>query len=424
MRIRSFSLLLAGIIIVVWAQCLFAATDQQFKLKPGARGNMCMKCHNSFQEKVARKFVHTPLKKNDCTGCHNAHTSNHGKMLSTDSKSVCSVCHPPMISAKAKSVHKVVADGNCMKCHDPHAAANKDNLIMAGKQLCFSCHKALGEKLAKVKVRHSPVEKDCLICHQPHSSETGLFLLKNNITQLCIGCHKTDKPIFIKKHMGYPVAESRCTGCHDPHGSDTSGLLLKNVHSPVSKRMCNQCHEETTSPTPLKTKKEGMTLCRGCHNDMYNKTFEKSRMHWPVVAKEGCLGCHNPHASMDKGLLREPVAKLCGKCHVDTMKRQTKNVSKHEPIVDGRCTECHDPHSSNNLFLTKKAADFDLCTTCHDWSQHSTHPIGEKTRDPRNKNLSVGCGSCHRAHGTEFKKLLYYPTTTEMCIQCHEQLKR
>ena len=425
MRIRSFSLLLAGLMLIAWAQCLFAAgTDQQFKLKPGARGNLCLKCHNSFQEKMVRKYVHTPLKKNECIGCHNPHTSGHGKMLAVDAKSVCSACHSSMVSSKAKSVHKVVAEGGCMKCHDPHSAASKDNLVKEGKLLCFSCHKALGEKLAKVKHHHSPVEKDCLVCHLPHSSDNGPFLLKDNIAQLCVGCHKTDKPIFIKKHMGYPVAASRCTGCHDPHGSDNMGLLLKNVHSPVSKHMCNQCHEEPTSATPLKTKKEGLALCRGCHNDMYNKTFDKNRMHWPVVSKDGCLGCHNPHASQDKGLIRLPMAQLCGSCHVDTMKRLQKNVSKHEPVVEGRCTDCHDPHSSNNMFLTKKSADYDLCVGCHDWGQHSTHPIGEKTRDSRNKNLSVSCASCHRTHGTEFKKMLFYPTTTEMCIQCHEQLKR
>lgn len=425
MRIRGLSFLTAWMLLFAGAQCLFAAgTDEQFKLKPGARGNLCLKCHTPFKEKLARKYLHTPLKKNECTGCHNAHTSSHGKMLAVEPEKVCSACHPPMVSNKAKSVHKVVAEGGCMKCHDPHSAASRDNLLKEGKQLCFSCHKALGEKLAKTKVRHAPVEKDCLACHQAHSSDSGPFLLKKDVTQLCTGCHKTDKPQFLKRHMGYPVAASRCTGCHDPHGSDNNGLLLKNVHSPVSKRMCNQCHEESTSATPLKTKKEGLTLCRGCHNDMFNRTFDKNRIHWPVVGKSGCLGCHNPHASSDKGLLREPMGQLCGGCHADTMKSMQKNVSKHEPVADGRCTECHNPHSSNNLFLAKKAVDFDLCASCHDWSQHSTHPIGEKVRDPRNKNLSLGCGSCHHAHGTEFKKMLYYPTTTEMCLQCHENLKR
>lgn len=294
MSIRNLSLLLAGIMATLWAQNLIAADTAQFRLKPGAVGAACMKCHSAFQEKMTRKFVHTPLKNNECTGCHNPHTSGHGKLLAADSRAVCSLCHPPMTPKGSLSVHKVVAEGGCMKCHDPHSAGSKNNLIKEGSQLCFTCHKALGERLPKAKFKHSPVEKDCLICHQAHASEKGPSLLKNQVTPLCLGCHKTDKPTFVRKHMGYPVATSRCTGCHDPHGSDNSGLLLKNVHAPVGKRMCNQCHEEPGSATPLKTRKEGLSLCRGCHNEMYNKTFDKNRIHWPVLTREGCLSCHNP----------------------------------------------------------------------------------------------------------------------------------
>jgi predicted CXXCH cytochrome family protein len=170
---------------------------------------------------------------------------------------------------------------------------------------------------------------------------------------------------------------------------------------------------------------EGMGLCRGCHNDMLNKTFDKNRVHWPLLSKMSCLGCHNPHASDEKALVRAPMAQMCGKCHIDTMKRQQNITSKHEPVAEGRCNECHDPHSSNFLYLTKKNFDFDMCAaTCHDWTKHSTHPIGDKAHDPRNKNLTVSCASCHRTHGTEFKKMLHYKTTTELCIQCHEKFSR
>ena len=426
MNLRSLLSLLTGIMLIAWASLLCAAdNDKQFKLKQGAKGMNCLKCHNSFQDKLARKFVHTPLKKKECDGCHNPHTSKHGKLLADSSKNICTSCHKSIITAKAVSTHKVVAEGNCMKCHDPHSAAFKNNLTKEGKQLCISCHKKLGERLAKNKFKHSPVESNCLTCHLAHSSDKGPALLKNNITALCIGCHPTNKPIFIKKHMNYPMEKSLCTGCHNPHGSDMMGLLKNTVHSPVAKKMCNQCHEDATSANPLKTRKQGALLCRGCHNDMQNKVFDKKRIHWPLLSKQACLGCHNPHASDEKALVRAPLAELCGKCHQDTMKRQANVVSKHEPVIEGRCTDCHDAHSSNSLFLTKRNFDFDLCaTTCHDWSKHSTHPIGEKLRDPRNKNLTVSCASCHKTHGTAYKKMLHFNTTTELCIQCHEKFAR
>ena len=50
---------------------------------------------------------------------------------------------------------------------------------------------------------------------------------------------------------------------------------------------------------------------------------------------------------------------------------------------------CHDPHGSDSLFLANNASIIDLCGKCHDWQKHSTHPIGEKVKDPRNKNLNV-----------------------------------
>lgn len=422
---RTYLYTLCAVLVILGASFALAQDNAlKFKLKPDATGKLCFNCHAAFKEKMSKPFVHTPLKKGECTGCHNPHTSTHGKLLSADNGGVCYRCHSSVVPSGARSVHKVVGEGNCMKCHDPHSAPNKENLLKGGNELCFECHKEMGATLSKVKYRHMPVAQGCLNCHDPHSSAKNPYLLKNDIIPLCVGCHKTDRPMFAKKHMNYPVANARCTGCHDPHGSDNPGILYNTVHKPVATRMCNQCHEEATSPNPLATKKTGTDLCRGCHNDMVNTTFGLNRVHGPLLSKQGCLSCHNPHAGKQKGILRQPMAVLCNSCHVDNMKRQEKVASPHEPVKNGQCTACHDPHSSNYLFLTRKSLDIELCADCHDWAHHSTHPIGEKFRDPRNKNIPILCVSCHDAHGTEFKKMLYYPKTSDLCVQCHEQYKR
>ena len=70
------------------------------------------------------------------------------------------------------------------------------------------------------------------------------------------------------------------------------------------------------------------------------------------------------------------------------------------------------------------AADINVCGSCHDWEHHSTHPIGEKAKDPRNKNLTVTCLSCHSPHGSDFKKMLHFETQTEMCTNCHKEFRR
>jgi predicted CXXCH cytochrome family protein len=47
--------------------------------------------------------------------------------------------------------------------------------------------------------------------------------------------------------------------------------------------------------------------------------------------------------------------------------------------------------------------------------------VGDKAVDPRNKNLRVDCLSCHKAHGTEFKRMLLAETNIELCTRCHKQ---
>jgi DmsE family decaheme c-type cytochrome len=404
----------------------FAQDNQanKFKLKPGARGKNCLNCHANFAEKLKMPSVHTPVKAGECTGCHNPHDSSHGKLLAANPSKICFTCHADIVPEKAASGHKVVVEGNCIKCHDPHASKNKFNLLASGNELCFGCHKDMGETIKKVKFKHYPVDRGCLNCHNPHASEKSPSLLKADVPTLCVSCHKVEAPAFKKQHMNYPVGKARCTSCHDPHGSDNAGILYANVHRPMANKMCNQCHEEATSPMPFATKRKGFELCRGCHSALFNDVFSKNRIHWPLVDKNGCLHCHNPHAAPEKPLLKAKVADVCGECHADSIEKQKRSLTKHAPVNQGQCTSCHSPHASNNVFLFEQTSAIDLCKTCHDYKQHSTHPVGPTAIDPRNGNASVACTSCHDPHGTENKHMLWYPTVSEMCVQCHTQYQR
>lgn len=423
MSLRT-KLALALLTVMFFMTASLAFSQDQFRLKPGAKGKVCLNCHVAFSEKMKLPFIHTPVKAGDCSDCHNPHTSSHGKLLAGDANKICFSCHDGIVPGNAQSTHKVAVEGNCVKCHDPHGAKNRNNLILAGNELCFSCHKEIATAVAGNKFKHRPVEKGCLNCHSPHASTTAAFLLKNAMPGLCSDCHKTDAPAFQKRHMGYPVAKSQCNSCHDPHGSSSRGILWATVHPPVVNKMCNQCHEAPSSSDALKTKKAGYELCRGCHSNMLNETFARNRMHWPVVDRTSCLNCHSPHAAREKALLRDSQAALCGRCHGDTIERQEKSLVKHKPVQEGGCAVCHMPHSSNNVFLLDNTSTLNLCGTCHDWQRHSSHPIGEQVIDKRNRNLTVDCLSCHRSHGSEFKTFAYYDPAMDICVQCHEQFKR
>jgi DmsE family decaheme c-type cytochrome len=412
-----------------------AYSKDDFKLKPDAEGKICLNCHEAFQEKVKSFYVHTPVKKGECTGCHDPHASAYKKLLAADSNKICYSCHKEIVPDKARSAHRIVVEGNCLKCHDSHASNNKFILIKTGNELCLDCHKDIGDTVKTVRFKHKPVEdnKGCINCHNPHASAKFNFLLKNDVPALCIECHKTDRPSFKARHSDYPVANSRCTSCHNSHGSNKAVIIFDNVHTPVAEKKCNKCHDEPTSQFPFATKKEGVELCRACHNDAIEEIFNKKRVHWPLVDKIGCLNCHSPHASKQKKLLTAVTINVCERCHSDTVelqersKNNPKNPSLCKPVKEGNCTACHSPHSADNVLLVSKPSmSFDICGSCHEWRAHtSTHPIGEKVKDSRNKNLIVDCLSCHKACGTGNKpSMTHFETITATCIQCHKEFER
>jgi predicted CXXCH cytochrome family protein len=201
-------------------------------------------------------------------------------------------------------------------------------------------------------------------------------------------------------------------------------MLYERVHPPVAKGMCAQCHEPATSKTPFQTRQAGAALCRGCHAQKLNEMLGKAHLHQPVMEGAACLNCHTAHASRSPGLLRADPVALCGRCHADTIARQANSPTPHGPVREGMCTSCHDPHASDVAQLFVQADNVQLCGTCHDYQTHSTHPIGDKRVDPRNKNLTLSCLSCHRAHGTEYKRMMPYAKQTDLCTKCHQQYQR
>lgn len=421
---------LMGLIIIASVVPLHAKDD--FKLKSGAKGALCLECHQDFKETLKKRYVHTPVQIGECSGCHNPHTSSHDKLLDTESSKLCFNCHKKIIPDNPRSAHSMVLNGNCGKCHDPHASANKSVLLKAGNELCYDCHKDIGEKINQVRFRHRPVNEDCLSCHNPHASEKYASLLKNDATALCKTCHNPDRAVFTRQHMNYPVADSRCNSCHDSHGSNKAMLMYDDVHEPVAQKKCTECHAEPGSSQPLATRKNGIDLCRQCHSDMINATFSRNRIHWPLLDKEGCLNCHSAHAARQKKLLSGSVTDVCKKCHADTVelqevsKKNPKNTTLCEPVKKGNCISCHSPHSADYTLLTPTPSiSMDVCGKCHEWKSHSTHPIGDKFVDPRNKNLITDCMSCHKACGTGNKpRMTHFETVTETCVQCHKELRR
>lgn len=421
-RTIVLALVLAPVVALAAPVAKSAPRPPSYKLLPGAEGKLCIDCHVQFQDVLKKPVLHTPVKNRQCAGCHNPHASRHKKFLSGEVGQVCLKCHEKVVPKDPKSTHKPVVEGKCVACHDPHASANKNTLVKPLEQLCAGCH----EKIAaatKGKYKHRPVEDGCGNCHDPHGSAAGPSLLKTDVPALCTGCHKPEKALFVKAHLEYPVAKARCTSCHESHGSDKRALLYNTVHAPVAKGQCPQCHQAARSPDALKTRVESPALCRGCHSEAMNAMEDKGRLHRPV-AEGRCLACHSAHAAKEKGLLQGGMLAVCGSCHADTLARQKLSPTKHAPVAEGKCSACHSPHSSDVPLALTKPTVLETCGTCHDGLTHMSHPMGDKVIDPRNRNLTMQCLTCHRAHGTEYKHLMPYATTSDLCTKCHEKFKR
>jgi predicted CXXCH cytochrome family protein len=401
-----------------------SAQDNPFRLKPGAHGDLCLQCHLDLEDQMKLPSVHSPVEAGDCSDCHDPHASEHGKLLASDPAAICADCHGDMAPQDSASVHQAVIETGCVSCHAAHASENPNILQTAGNDLCFSCHDDLRAELEGHAFQHAPVRSDCLNCHDPHASADAPHLLKAPVGSLCGECHDAQRPSFVERHNGYDVSESDCTSCHDPHGGKRSGILRAQVHEPLTNRMCNQCHMDPGSPEPLQTRRAGLDLCAGCHDDVMNHIIARNRVHWPVLGGQACQNCHNPHASDEAALLARAPLALCGDCHRESIERQEDSLSKHPPIADGQCSACHDPHAADHPFLAKAASSLDLCGSCHDWKTHSSHPLGPEIVDPRNPNLILECESCHQAHGTRFKGLAHQDPGGELCVQCHETMAR
>ena len=102
----------------------------------------------------------------------------------------CLECHED--KTKGKSVHSAMATG-CLSCHE--IRVNKDvtrvKLITATPSaLCLTCH--ADKKAADIKgTVHPPAVRDCLVCHDPHTSHNKKQLLKpmsgGEKENLCLG---------------------------------------------------------------------------------------------------------------------------------------------------------------------------------------------------------------------------------------------
>jgi predicted CXXCH cytochrome family protein len=205
-------------------------------------------------------------------------------------------------------------------------------------------------------------------------------------------------------HGNLSLKPANCAVCHPPHASDHERLVRGELHQPLTLGKCSSCHGggEERSVVVENVEKR----CRMCHPFEQVLQARGATIHEPVSDGE-CLTCHDPHMSNERALLRQPEADTCGECHDVASPGGGRGL--HSPVET--CTDCHNPHGGKrDKFLFADPPE--LCFDCHADPREAPgelHPA-----------LDEGCLMCHDPHAGFFPGVQRGDTANAVCLECHD----
>jgi predicted CXXCH cytochrome family protein len=284
----------------------------------GNGAQLCFQCHT--KNLVSGKFLHGPVAAGECTSCHGAHQADFPLLLQARVNDVCFSCHTDKKDdlAKKKVVHKPVKE-NCIGCHTAHSSNFNTQLKNESTTaLCYDCHKEMKATVAKARVPHKALnmKKGCLECHDTHAANFPRLLGDEPMND-CLRCHNKEyksgaatianiqKVVVEGKLKHGPIREKDCSSCHNTHGSENF-RILRSYFPPVfyapfdvkNYELCFTCHQKTLV---LDSKTTTLT---GFRNGEQNLHF----VHVNKVDKgRTCRACHEAHANNNPGHIRDSV---------------------------------------------------------------------------------------------------------------------
>ena len=192
-----------------------------------------------------------------------------------------------------------------------------------------------------------------------------------------------------------PQQNAMCMECHAGHvGEQWAG----SAHD-INTVACADCHQSHTPKDAMLEKRTQGDACYACHANV-KSDFLKPSAHPVRQGQLGCTDCHNPHGSNNDGLLiRATLNETCYSCHTE---KRGPLVWEHAPVMED-CTICHDPHGAvHGSMLTRRAPL--LCQSCHTPSGHPSVPYDSSSLPGGTASpyvLAGNCLSCHtQVHGS------------------------
>jgi predicted CXXCH cytochrome family protein len=338
-------------------------------LDPNTETAKCIECHEG---KAKGRSVHSAIA-TGCLSCHEIRTDRditHIKLIAATPVKLCLKCHLDKNAAAIKGQIHPPAVRDCLDCHDPHTSDNKNQLLKptsGGKEqnLCLQCH-SIGVSTPEKGSRHAALDMGCETCHVTHKTGASpdrefKFHLTKATPSLCLDCHDPADATLVKAHKDQPFAKADCLACHDPHESARPKLLQKFVHLPFGEGQCEVCHQPAKDGKVVLTAASAKELCLTCHADK-GKQIESATVQHPGATGD-CTDCHSPHAGKTPGFPKPDAVNVCLGCHADLAEAGKKHVL-HQPAFGQGCATCHEPHGNNNEHLLRVKGS-DLCLECH-----------------------------------------------------------
>lgn len=330
----------------------------------------CLECH---EDKSKGKFVHSAIQ-TGCLSCHEVRVNRdvtRVTLITTTPYKLCLTCHTDKDATQIKGTVHSPAVRDCLACHDPHTSDNKFQLLKATSgdskdNLCLTCHKQ-GVDVPEKGSRHAALDMGCDTCHLTHKTGAEVttenrFHLTKSVPALCTDCHDTKDANLQKAHQNQPFEKANCLTCHDPHQSAVPKLMAKFLHPPFAEKSCDTCHAAAKDGKVVLTAGDAKSICITCHSDKAEQ-IEKAKVQHPGAAGD-CTDCHNPHAGATPGFIQPDPVNACLNCHSEQAELQ-KKAHLHQPAFKQGCATCHEPHGGDNQHLLRAANVNTLCLECH-----------------------------------------------------------
>jgi predicted CXXCH cytochrome family protein len=361
-----------GIVVFLFAVMVpraFAAIHP-VPLEKNTDSAKCLECH---EDKNKGKSVHSAIALG-CTTCHEIRVNRdvtRVKLTATTPHKLCISCHSDKDATQIKGRIHPPAVRDCLTCHDPHTSNFKNQLLKATSgdkkdNLCLTCHNQ-GVNVPEKGSRHAALDMGCDTCHVTHKTGPeptveNRFHLAKGIPSLCVDCHDVKDAALQKAHRDQPFGSANCLECHDPHQSPAPKLMARFMHPPFADKSCELCHQPANEGKVVLTQANVKDLCVTCHSDKA-ELIEKAKVQHPGAAGD-CTDCHSPHASAYPGLPKTDGVSICLGCHTDVAE-QGKKAYPHQPAFQQACSICHEPHGGENQNLLRANTPNALCLECH-----------------------------------------------------------